>query len=199
MTPAIGAPRAQTWRLVVAGIVLTVLAAVALIAFAPTAGTPGPVGGGEHAGHPTAADAGGDDGIPLDPLAAVPATAGTTGESSLAAAASTGDGGRDMTTQDGERGPVAPDAILSESSPALGGCLAAYGATGQCLPVIPPSQSAHAQAMTDAGLDPATMQHVWLCSEVRQYFSEGIAVRVAGVDPLELDRSDDGVACGEGD
>ncbi len=199
---------AAVWRLVLAGLVLAVIAGIALVAFTPVAGARQPLGQGEAAGHdhtavattePTTGSDGFEVGTPLDPSAAVPSTVGTSGEATLAAAAALGTAPRDMTTQGGERGDVAPDAILSGQSTSLGGCATEYGTTGQCLPTVPPSMAAHVRDMTAAGIDPSTMPHMWTCGELLQYFPQGIAVRVPGVDPYLLDRSDDGVACGEGD
>ncbi|GAA1986285.1 hypothetical protein GCM10009777_20450 [Microbacterium pumilum] len=92
------------------------------------------------------------------------------------------------------RPDVKPGEVIDPDA-TLGGCNPAYGDDGQCLPVIPPSQSAHAAEMIDAGLDPASMVHTWKCEEVREYFPDGIAVRVPGVDPDTLDADDDGTAC----
>jgi hypothetical protein len=77
----------------------------------------------------------------------------------------------------------------------LGGCHAAYGEDGQCLPSVPPSAAAHVAAMVDAGLDPADMPHPWSCDEVRLFFADGITVRVPGVDPDAIDPDGDGLAC----
>lgn len=95
------------------------------------------------------------------------------------------------------RTPVAP-AEVKETGVALGGCRPEYGATGQCLPVIPPSQAEHAAEMRAAGEDPSSMVYRWTCSDVRSLFPDGIAVRVPGVDPDGLDDDGDGRACEPG-
>ena len=105
----------------------------------------------------------------------------------------------DRTAGLSERSPVAPTDALGDAAQGLGGCLQEYGAAGQCLPTVPPSLSTHLQQMKDAGLDPASMAHPWSCAEVRQYFPEGLAVRVAGADPQRLDLNADGTACGAAD
>ena len=97
-----------------------------------------------------------------------------------------------------ERFPSGPDPTLGDA-PNLGGCLPEYGAAGQCLPVIPPSFSAHVQEMVEAGIDPSGMTHSWTCAEVRQFFPEGLPIRLAETDPQGLDRNSDGTACGAAD
>lgn len=97
-----------------------------------------------------------------------------------------------------ERGRVNPSEVLGDASSSLGGCLAEYGRNGQCMPVVPPSMSKHVEQMRQAGLDPASMDHSWSCSEVREYFPDGITVRTSK-DPQGLDSNDDGLACGRGD
>lgn len=95
-------------------------------------------------------------------------------------------------------GKVTPSELLGATA-SLGGCLLAYGDSGQCLPSVPPSLAQHLQEMKDAGLDPASMPHAWTCDEVRKYFKSGISVRQAGVDPQKLDANADGIACGRAD
>ena len=97
-----------------------------------------------------------------------------------------------------ERFGSGPDSALGEA-PNLGGCLPEYGAAGQCLPVIPPSFASHVQEMVRAGIDPSGMTHPWTCGEVRQFFPEGLSIRLAGTDPQGLDRNSDGIACGTAD
>lgn len=98
-----------------------------------------------------------------------------------------------------QRGPVDPGEVLTGASGSLGGCLAEYGAPGQCLPAVPPSMSRHFKEMKDAGLDPGSMTHSWTCTEVRTYFETGLPLRQAHVDPQRLDSNQDGVACGPTD
>jgi hypothetical protein len=107
--------------------------------------------------------------------------------------------GRDRSTGLAEQAPVDPAAALGSQELSLGGCLPQYGDTGQCLPAVPPSLSKHFQDMKDAGLDPGSMAHDWTCSEVREYFPNGIIVRQVSVDPQKLDQNDDGMACGPAD
>ncbi len=123
-------------------------------------------------------------------------TTGPSGETYTAPAAADAE----LPTRDGAAGlgrprpDVKPTDVIDPDS-ALGGCSDAYGADGQCLPTIPPSQAAHAAEMVEAGLDPLSMAHPWTCPEVREYFPKGIAVRVPGVDPDGLDADEDGMAC----
>lgn len=99
-----------------------------------------------------------------------------------------------------ERGPIDPaDVLGDEDALPLGGCLAEYGETGQCLPFVPPSMAGHVQEMKDAGMDPSSMQHRWACAEVTTYFPDGLQVRKVGADPQGLDINGDGTACGAGD
>lgn len=97
------------------------------------------------------------------------------------------------------RAPVDP-ADLITSSTSLGGCHPDYGGSGQCLPLIPPSQSEHAAQMLRAGQDPASMAHPWTCSELLTYFPEGVAVRPregsTQRDPFGFDPDGDLIACG---
>ncbi len=93
------------------------------------------------------------------------------------------------------RVPTSSRADVIDPDATLGGCSEAYGEDGQCLPSIPPSQAKHAAEMVDAGLDPSSMAHPWTCPEVREYFADGIAVRMPGVDPDGLDRDGNGIAC----
>jgi hypothetical protein len=95
-----------------------------------------------------------------------------------------------------ERGRTEPGQVFEEST-APGGCLAEYGADGQCLPAVPPSLAQHLEDMRRSGLDPDAMEHRWSCSEVRTYFPDGITVR--GGDPQGLDVNGDGLACGPGE
>lgn len=137
---------------------------------------------------------------PIPASAVVKSTLGGGPETSLKSAATAADApARKAKPLKGKRGDVDAAALLAESPTDLGGCLTEYGDAGQCLPVVPPSESAHVQAMVAAGLDPASMPHQWKCKEVRTYFRDGLAVRVAGVDPQKLDRDADGVACGPKD
>lgn len=98
-----------------------------------------------------------------------------------------------------QRGPISPADVLANANVSLGGCLPQYGAAGQCLPAVPPSQSHHLKDMKDAGLDPSSMKHTWACAEVREYFKTGISVRQANVDPQKLDANKDGIGCGPDD
>ncbi|MHA7282234.1 hypothetical protein [Arthrobacter sp. TMS2-4] len=107
--------------------------------------------------------------------------------------------GKDRSAGLAPRGPVSPPTVKGPNGPALGGCLAEYGADGQCLPVVPPSQAAHAQQMKESGLDPRSMPHPWSCDEVRLFFADGLTVRQPAVDPQSLDTNADGTACGAGD
>ena len=138
-----------------------------------------------------------DDPIPLEPPADSPV--GSEPETSLAQAAGA-DPGSPARAGSGSlgspRAPVSAEEVIG--SEALGGCHPDYGDAGQCLPVIPPSLAEHAQAMADAGIDPASMVHPWSCPELRSLFPSGIAVR-SGQDPLGLDSDADGVACGPDD
>ena len=115
-------------------------------------------------------------------------------QTSLAAAAAVASERQGSSALGEPRASIDPTEIVTADT-ALGGCNPAYGASGQCLPVIPPSLTAHAKAMADAGLDPASMPHPWTCEEVRTYFPDGIVVRMTGVDPDGLDADADGVAC----
>lgn len=121
-------------------------------------------------------------------------SAGNAPRTSLAEAAASGSG---RTGADGlgqPRGDVEPTDVI-HAGLTLGGCNEAYGADGQCLPIIPPSLAQHAADMEEAGLDPATMPHRWTCDEVAISFPDGIVVRVPRVDPDGLDADLDGVAC----
>lgn len=106
---------------------------------------------------------------------------------------------RDKKTLPGKRGAIDPAKELKKLSTQLGGCLSAYGDAGQCLPVVPPSAADHIREMVDAGLDPKSMSHPWTCSELRQYFPQGIAIRKQGVDPQRLDPDRNGIGCSDGD
>jgi len=217
-------PRGSRRRWVVAVLALALILPAAVFAAwprdqAPTA-TADP-----HADHISAVAGGSDAGDPaFGGTAAVPPgsdSAGDSPQNSLAGAAGTkpltlGDaaGGRvtlepttgttsavvEEPTRDGAAGlgrprpDVKPTDVIDPDA-SLGGCSEAYGDNGQCLPSIPPSQTAHAAEMVDAGLDPASMPHPWTCQEVREYFADGIAVRVQGVDPDGLDDDDDGIGC----
>lgn len=107
--------------------------------------------------------------------------------------------GRDRSSGLTEQAAVDPAAVLGSGDVSLGGCLPQYGADGQCLPAVPPSQSQHLQDMKSAGIDPGSMAHDWNCAEVREYFPNGIVVRQVSVDPQKLDPNDDGMACGPAD
>lgn len=108
-------------------------------------------------------------------------------------------GGADNSSNLIQRGPISPAEVLSNANVSLGGCLPQYGAAGQCLPAVPPSQSQHLESMKKAGLDPSSMKHTWACAEVREYFKTGLSVRQANVDPQQLDANKDGIACGPDD
>lgn len=138
---------------------------------------------------------------PVDVVAFAPSSAvAQAPTASLAEAAATGQEQR-LGAQDlGQaREPIDP-ADLVTSGISLGGCHPDYGGTGQCLPLIPPSQSAHAAAMLKAGEDPASMAHPWTCDEVLAFFPEGVAVRRGDDqlkrDPFGLDPDGDLIACG---
>lgn len=111
-----------------------------------------------------------------------------------------GPAGADRTAGLSERGasPAQGDPG-SGTAPNTGGCLPEYGAAGQCLPVVPPSLASHLAQMKAAGLDPSSMPHHWSCAEVRNYFPDGLPVRIPGTDPQHLDSTADGIACGTGD
>ena len=209
--------RTSLRRRVLAGAVLTLIAAVAVVALLPRDPVLAPqlptsahdpsahdhgalVGSGSSGARQLGpAPVPDDPGVALD-VADAPASAlGSAGETSLAAAAGAPVAARDIASLGPSRTDIDPEQVLVGESETLGGCKQEYGLAGQCLPVIPPSESAHVQQMIDAGLDPATMTHRWTCAELTQYFPSGIAVRSAGVDPDELDHDDDGVACGESD
>ena len=150
-------------------------------------------------------------GKPVGELPARATKPGTSPEKSLAAASSeapvaaagslppAAKVGADRSAGLVPRGPIDPKEVSRGSQPALGGCLREYGKSGQCVPVIPPSMAAHALQMTESGLDPLTMDHPWSCTEMRQTFPDGLAVRQDGVDPQGLDTNDDGTACGPAD
>jgi hypothetical protein len=91
----------------------------------------------------------------------------------------------------GSRTDIAPAQVLRSLSAARGGCHVSYGKAGQCLPMVPPSQAEHVAA--------GHMKPRWECTELRSMFKAGISVRVAGADPLLLDKNRDGTACGKGD
>lgn len=141
----------------------------------------------------------------IPPEAASPSGVGNRPEVSLEEAGRAEVGPAARSRQGKDRSGNLPKASVATpgdvlgASPSLGGCLAEYGDDGQCLPSVPPSLSQHLKDMKDAGLDPASMPHNWTCSEVRQYFRNGLTVREAGVDPQELDSNADGTACGSAD
>jgi len=174
----------------------------------PSAQPAGPLDGGQT-GQAAAKNAPPKAGTPkLGPIPPAKAGkgAGDSAEVSLAEAARTASGpaarakaGSDHSSTLKRRGPVDPSDVLADSSQSLGGCLPQYGSDGQCLPVVPPSLSRHLKDMVDAGQDPASMPHSWSCTEVRQYFKNGLAVRQANVDPQKLDANRDGIACGPAD
>jgi hypothetical protein len=91
----------------------------------------------------------------------------------------------------GNRADVVPQQVLRNVAAARGGCLVEYGKGGQCLPIVPPSQATRVAA--------GQMQPRWACAEVRLMFKDGLAVKVAKVDPQGLDANADGIACGRGD
>ena len=97
------------------------------------------------------------------------------------------------------RGKVLPAEVLEQGADAFGGCLNAYGDTGQCVPAVPPSLAEHLQEMKKLGGNPDAMDHRWSCIELRTYFPNGVAVRQAGIDPQKLDTNGDGRACGADD
>lgn len=97
------------------------------------------------------------------------------------------------------RGPVTPSQVFERGADNAAGCLKEYGDNGQCVPAVPPSLAQHLQEMKDAGANPSAMPHPWSCTELRQYFPDGVAVRQAGTDPQKLDSNGDGKACGPGD
>jgi hypothetical protein len=86
------------------------------------------------------------------------------------------------------RRDIKPDEVLANYAAKNGGCIGEYGEPGQCLPVVPPSHAGHDMDV-----------HVWECSELRRHFKKGITLRVAGVDPQNLDTNKDNIACGPGD
>jgi hypothetical protein len=81
--------------------------------------------------------------------------------------------------------PAKPKDVLQPLSN-RGGCLPDYGRQGQCLPAVPPSHAQHADH---------DMTSAWTCAEVRAGFPQGIALTKRGVDPLNLDRDGNGIAC----
>lgn len=130
--------------------------------------------------------------------------AGRAPGTSLAQAAGTPDGGeRDGAAGLGDpRAPIDPSEVI-DGSTSLGGCHPAYGSTSQCLPLVPPSMSAHVADMVAAGIDVTSMPHPWTCAELLTYFPDGVAVRrlsdPAARDPFGLDLDGDLVACREAD
>lgn len=97
------------------------------------------------------------------------------------------------------REKVLPSQVLESGATGYGGCLLEYGENGQCVPAVPPSLASHVQDMKAAGGNPNAMEHRWSCTELRQYFKDGVALRQAGTDPQKLDANGDGKACGAGD
>ncbi|WP_135849250.1 hypothetical protein [Serinibacter arcticus] len=99
----------------------------------------------------------------------------------------------------GEPRAAIDPADLVTSDTALGGCHPAYGDAGQCLPLVPPSMSAHTADMLAAGVPLDSMPHPWTCTELLLHFPDGIAVRQISppdlVDPFGLDVEGDGMAC----
>lgn len=148
-----------------------------------------------HAGHDSPGSDGSDRSSispPMPPETDSPIeTAEPIGSGSLLAAAADAPLPTERTLGE-TRESVDPQAVL-ESAGSLGGCLTDYGDTGQCLPVVPPSQAAHVQSMVAAGEDPTAMLHPWTCDEVSRFFADGIRVR--GTDVQSLDRDGDGFAC----
>ena len=128
-------------------------------------------------------------------VAAVSAGAAPPHQTSLSDAASQphGIGARRLASGlDGSSRPdTDPREVVGDAATKSGGCIVAYGAPGQCLPEVPPSQAEHV-AM-------GHMQPHWDCVEVRTMFHKGLKVRVKGVDPLGLDTNHDGKACAKGD
>lgn len=102
-----------------------------------------------------------------------------------------GDHGVAERVRGGTRPDTAARSVLPSPEAGNGGCERAYGDGGQCLPVVPPSQAAHVAA--------GHAKPRWTCKEVRRYFAEGLVVAETGVDPLDLDRDEDGIACGARD
>jgi len=105
-----------------------------------------------------------------------------------------------------ENAPVTEDIVLGEGTPreavsaardaaAVGnaGCVPQYGEKGQCLPLVPPSHTAHAGHVAQHKLT-----RLWTCAEVRTLFPAGVALREKA-DPLGLDTNKDSIACGRGD
>ena len=136
--------------------------------------------------------------VPLDLKDAKVSGLGNQKETPLAESASEGKAkaqARDPKTLPGKRPAINPEKELKKLSASLGGCLREYGSAGQCLPTIPPSQAAHVKEMIDAGLNPNSMPHTWTCSEVRQYFPDGIEIRQKKTDPQRLDLDRNGIGC----
>lgn len=105
-----------------------------------------------------------------------------------------------------QNSPVADDITLGNGTPraAVGaprnlpaagypGCVPQYGKDGQCLPLVPPSQIAHAGHVAQQQLT-----RLWTCAEVRTLFPTGVAL-AKEADPLNLDSNKDRIACGQGD
>lgn len=105
-----------------------------------------------------------------------------------------------------ENAPVTEDVVLGEGTPreaiaaareaaAVGnaGCVPQYGEKGQCLPLVPPSHTAHSGHVSQQQLT-----RLWRCAEVRTLFPAGVALK-GKADPLGLDTNKDRVACGKGD
>lgn len=107
-------------------------------------------------------------------------------QTSLASAASTPNSGSQTGDRPasgvsgGNKRVNSEDVIDSNDNTSSGGCAAGYGKTGeQCVPARAP------------GGGPVT------CEDVRRQFKDGVAV--TGEDWLNLDRNNDGTACGKGD
>ncbi|GAA4368518.1 hypothetical protein [Agromyces bauzanensis] len=190
--------RSRRARTIVAASVLPVLILIAIVAFWPRPATGAPPDAATH-GHPgNAAAAQPTAGPTPGPIALeAPPDSPVGGEPgvSLAEAAASAPLRRDGAQALGDpREAVDPAAVVAAPGD-LGGCRAEYGLAGQCLTVVPPSLAEHAADMRTDGLDPAAMAHSWSCTEVRDLFSGGIAVRTPGIDPLGLDADGDGLAC----
>lgn len=192
-------------RAVLAAVVIGVLAVVAaLLVWAPRAGGHGDADGhgSSHTADPTPTATEGPAGdLAVDLAEAVAieppddASAGNVPQTTLAEAAAAAHEVRSRAEGLGApRAPIDPADVLTART-APGGCHPAYGADGQCLPAIPPSLAGHIAQMQAAGLDVSSMPHHWTCGELTTLFSEGIAVRVPGVDPDGIDHDGDGFAC----
>lgn len=84
----------------------------------------------------------------------------------------------------------APSSVAAAGQP---GCIPQYGKDGQCLPLVPPSQTAHV-----GHIGQQQLTRLWTCAEVRTLFPDGVAL-ASNADPLRLDTNNDRIACGQGD